>query len=236
MKSKLLILICIILSQFTYSQLITTTPLYPTENDSIVVFLDATKPGATGLLNYTGTLYVHTGVTTSLGNWQHVIGTWGVNATQPALTRLGPNLYQLTIGYPRKFYSISDASEHITALDFVFRSSDATKQTSPDIFYNLFPTGYTLSLISPVVSNSFNDPQRSPLFVSQSDNINVIAKAVTIGTKNSSITLFLNGIQKTQITTDSLNYSLLGSQLSVGANQVVIVGIDTSGDNRYREI
>jgi 1,4-alpha-glucan branching enzyme len=229
MKSKLLILFSIIFGQLSYSQLITTSPLYPTENDSIIVYFDATQTGAIGLLNYIGTVYTHTGVTTNIGNWQHVIGTWGANATQPALTRLGPNLYQLTIGYPRKFYSMSDASEHITALDFVFRSSDATKQTSPDIFYNLFPTGYTLSLISPVISNSFNDPQCSPIFVSQSDNINVIVKAVTIGTKNSSITLFLNGIQKTQITTDSLNYSILGSQLAVGANQVVVVGIDTSG-------
>ena len=229
MKSKLLILLSIIFGQFSYSQLITTTTLYPTENDSIVVYLDATQPGAEGLLNYTGTVYVHTGVTNSTGIWQHVIGTWGVNTTQPALTRLGSNLYKLIIGYPRKFYGISNSSEHITALDFVFRSSDATKQTKPDIFYSLFPSGYTLSLISPVISNSYIDPQRSPIFVSLSDNINVIVKAVAIGTVNSSITLFLNGIQKTQITTDSLNYLILGSQLSVGANQVVIVGIDTAG-------
>jgi len=138
MKSAIIILFSLLLGQVSYSQLITTSPLYPTENDSIVVFLDATKPGATGLLNYTGTVYVHTGVTDSTGNWQHVIGTWGVNTSQPALTRLGANLYQLTIGYPRKFYSVSSVSEHITALDFVFRSADGTKQTSPDIFYTLF--------------------------------------------------------------------------------------------------
>src|ERR1035437_1512907 len=109
MKSKLLILLSIIFGQFSYSQLITTIPLYPTENDSIVVYLDATQPGAEGLLNYTGTVYVHTGVTNSTGIWQHVIGTWGVNTTQPALTRLGSNLYKLTIGYPRKFYGISSS-------------------------------------------------------------------------------------------------------------------------------
>ena len=228
MKSKLIILFSIIFVQVSYSQLITTSPLYPTENDSIVVYLDATKPGAEALLNYTGTVYVHTGVTTNIGTWQHVIGTWGVNTTQPALTRLGANLYQLTIGYPRKFYNVSNSSEQIIALDFVFRSSDATKQTSPDIFYTLFASGYTLSLISPVISNSYIDPQSSPIFISQSDSINVIVKAVALGTKNSSITLFLNGIQKTQITSDSLNYLMLGSQLSVGATQVVVVGRDTS--------
>jgi 1,4-alpha-glucan branching enzyme len=228
MKYKLIILFGIIFGQVSYSQLITTSPLYPTENDSIVVFLDATKPGAEELLNYTGTLYVHTGVTTNIGNWQHVIGTWGDNVVQPALTRLGSNLYKLTIGYPRQFYGISSSSEHITALDFVFRNSDADKQSRPDIFYNLFSPGYTLVLISPVISDPYSDPQSSPIFVTQSDNINVIAKAVALGTKNSSITLFINGIQKSQITTDSLNYTILGSQLSVGANRVVIVGRDTA--------
>lgn len=62
------------------------------------MIFDATQPGAEELLNHTGTVYVHTGVNSNLGNWQHVIGDWGSNQTQPALARLGANLYQLTIG------------------------------------------------------------------------------------------------------------------------------------------
>jgi glycosidase len=227
MKLWLISAILFISAELSLSQIITSDPSYPTESDSITIFFDATQTGAEELLNYSGTLYVHTGVTTNLGTWQHVIGTWGVNSTQPALTRLGANLYKLTIGYPRQFYNITNSSEHITALDFVFRSSDASKQTRPDIFYNLFSSGYTLSLISPAITSSFDDPQRATIFIKSSDTVNVIAKAVTIGTKNSSITFFVNGIQKTQINSDSLNYQLLGNQLPVGINTVVIVGKDT---------
>ena len=47
----------------SFAQIVTTEPLYPTQYDSIVVYFDATQPGATALLNYTGTVYAHTGVT-----------------------------------------------------------------------------------------------------------------------------------------------------------------------------
>ncbi len=228
MKLRLLLFFIFIVSEISFPQIVTSTPTYPTEDDSIIIYFDASQTGAEELLNYTGTVYVHTGVTTNLGTWQHVIGTWGVNSSQPALTRLGTNLYKLTIGHPRKFYGITDTSEHINALDFVFRSSDASKQTRPDIFYNLYKSGYTLSLISPSLTGSYGDPQRSPIFIDSTDTVNVIAKAVTIGTANSSITLFVNGTQKIFTTTDSLNYQILGNQLSVGANQVVIVGKDTA--------
>ena len=63
----------------SFAQPVTVDPATPTQYDSIVVFLDATLPGATELLNYTGTVYAHTGVTTNLGLWQHVIGSWGTN-------------------------------------------------------------------------------------------------------------------------------------------------------------
>ena len=61
--NKILVLIfCFITSIPAYSQVVTTEPEYPTETDSIVIFFDATQPGAEELLNYTGTVYAHTGV------------------------------------------------------------------------------------------------------------------------------------------------------------------------------
>jgi 1,4-alpha-glucan branching enzyme len=218
--------------QISFSQIVTTTPTYPTQNDSIVVYFDATQTGASELLNYTGTVYAHTGVTVdSAGvktkNWQYVIGSWG-QTNQPMLTRLGPNLYKLTIGFPRKFYNVTNPLEKITQLDLVFRSSDASKQTRPDIFYSLFQSGYTLVLNSPNVNNSLGDPLRSPLFIKSTDTVNVSVNAVTIGTQNSSITLLVNDVEKIQTTDDSLGIRILGSELSVGPNQVVIVGKDVA--------
>src|SRR5690606_3220296 len=97
-------------SGILHAQVVTTEPEFPTENDSIVVYFDATQPGAEELLNYSGTVYTHTGVNTNFGDWQHVIGSWGNNSTQPALTKLGSNLYKLTIGFPRQFYSVTNPS------------------------------------------------------------------------------------------------------------------------------
>src|SRR5512146_252713 len=111
MKVKFLLFASLIFFTEALPQIVTTIPETPTENDSITIYFDATQPGAEQLLNYTGTLYTHTGINTNFGNWQHVIGDWGNNTNQPALTRDSANHYHLNIGLPRQFYDITDPSE-----------------------------------------------------------------------------------------------------------------------------
>jgi 1,4-alpha-glucan branching enzyme len=213
------------------SQIVTTVPTYPTQYDSITVYFDASLPGATALLNYTGVVYAHTGVITDLGGtvWQHVIGTWGNNTTQPALTRINTNLYKLTIGYPRTFYNITNNSEKILKLAMVFRSADATKQTNPDIFIDLYQPGLTLVVNNPQVSVQYGDPQRSPAFVTQGDTIPIIISAATLGTKVSTINLFIDGNQVAQSESEQVNYNFAYVNFSAGAHNIKAVGVDTSG-------
>ncbi|HRQ55409.1 MAG TPA: alpha-amylase family glycosyl hydrolase [Ignavibacteriaceae bacterium] len=218
----------IITSTISFTQIVTTTPEYPTQNDSIVIFFDATQPGASALLNYTGTVYAHTGVTSNLGQWQHVVGSWGNNSNQPALTRINTNLYKLTIGYPRTFYSVTNPSEKILKLSMVFRSADATKQTNPDIFIDLFEPGLTIVVQNPTVSVSYGDPQRSPAFVKFGETVPVTVNAVELGTKVSSLTINVDGTQVAQTNTNNLTYNFVHSNYSVGAHTVKVVGIDTS--------
>ena len=230
MKNFLTILFFVIITgTISFTQIVTTTPEYPTQNDSIVIFFDATQPGATALLNYTGTVYAHTGVTSNLGTWQHVVGSWGNNTTQPALTRLDANHYKLTIGYPRTFYSVTNPSEKILKLSMVFRSADATKQTNPDIFIDLFEPGLTIVVQNPTVSASYGDPQRSPAFVKFGETVPVTVNAVELGTKVSSLTINVDGTQVAQTNTNNLTYNFVHSNYSVGAHTVKVVGIDTSG-------
>ena len=229
MKNFLTILFFVIITgTISFTQIVTTTPEYPTQNDSIVIFFDATQPGATALLNYTGTVYAHTGVTSNLGTWQHVVGSWGNNTTQPALTRLDANHYKLTIGYPRTFYSVTNPSEKILKLSMVFRSADATKQTNPDIFIDLFEPGLTIVVQNPTVSASYGDPQRSPAFVKFGETVPVTVNAVELGTKVSSLTINVDGTQVAQTNTNNLTYNFVHSNYSVGAHTVKVVGIDTS--------
>ncbi|MCB0743931.1 MAG: T9SS type A sorting domain-containing protein, partial [Ignavibacteriae bacterium] len=98
------------------------------------------------LIGYTGVLYAHTGVNTNLGNWQHVIGTWGDNTIQPTLIRVSTDMYKITIQNPRTFYKVTNANEHITSLNFVLRSADKSKQTE-DLFIEIYEEGFNLKLL-----------------------------------------------------------------------------------------
>jgi glycosidase len=229
MKYKLLLLFLFACITTVFSQIVVTVPQYATENDSIIIYFDATQPGAEELLNYTGTVYAHTGVTTNNGTWQHVKGEWGNNNDQPALTWLNTNYYELIIGHPREFYGVTDPSEHISQLDFVFRSSDATKQTRPDIFTPLYIPGITIVLNDPALPAQFEEPMQAPIFAGQNDTINISASAVLIGTQLSSITLFVNGTQVGQTNQDTINYTFFSADHPVGANIIEAIGVDTSG-------
>ena len=144
---------------YIYSQVVTSTPAFPTENDSIVVFFHADQ-GNAGLEGYTENVYAHTGVNTNIGDWQHVIGSWGDDAAQPKLTRIETNLYMLVIGNPRSFYGITNSNEHITSLNFVFRSEGSSGPTGKDvggadIFMPLFTEGLNVKITVPANKFSF---------------------------------------------------------------------------------
>ena len=214
----------------SFAQIVTTEPEFPTQFDSIVVLFDATQPGAEGLLNYTGTVYAHTGVTTNLGQWQHVIGSWGNNTNQPALTRLGANLYKLTIGYPRTFYSVTSGSENITQLSMVFRSADGTKQTNPDIFIDLYEPGINLIIQNPVVSVQFGDPLRSPAFVQQGETVQIAVNAVALGTTVSNLKILVDGNEVAQTSENTIYYNFVYSNFTIGAHTVSVIGTPAAGN------
>lgn len=229
MKNFITILFFVIITTtISFTQIVTTTPAYPTQNDSIVILFDATQPGATALLNYTGTVYAHTGVTSNLGTWQHVIGTWG-QTNQPALTRINANLYKLTIGYPRTFYSVTSPSEKILKLSMVFRNADASKQTNPDIFIDLFEPGLTLVVQNPEIYSLFSTTELPTAIVRFGETVPINVEAVELGTIVSSLTLSVDGNQVAQTTSNNITYDFVHSNFSIGPHTIRVVGVDTAG-------
>lgn len=226
---KIILIFLLLITQYNFTQIVTTTPTFPTQLDSIVIFFDATKPGAEELLNYSGTVYAHTGVNTNLGNWRYVIGQWGNNQTQPALTRLGPNLYRLIIGYPRQFYQITNTAERILTLNFVFRSAEANRQTRPDIFINIYQPGVNLVIHNPKVSVSYGDPQRSPAFAKFGETVPIDIRTVLIQAEIQSIRLFINGNQVAQTNNSTLLFNFVHSNYPIGPNTVRVVATATNG-------
>ncbi|MCF6268690.1 MAG: T9SS type A sorting domain-containing protein [Melioribacteraceae bacterium] len=191
--TKLSLIIFFITINLT-AQVVVSNPEFATESDSIVIIFDATQ-GGQGLMGYTGNVYAHTGVYTSLNNtnWQHVIGSWGNNATQPKLIRIDTDLYKLVIGYPREFYGVF-SYEEIQQLNFVFRSADGGSQTG-DVFIPIFQSGLNVSIIKPTERN---------LLVLLNDEIDVVVKSVD----SDSLFLYLDETLLTSNAADSIGYTI----------------------------
>jgi len=213
-KVRLYFLIVILFISGLKAQVVTSTPPFPTENNSITITFDATQANNTSLVGYTGDLYVHTGVNTNLGPWQHVIESWGNNSTQPKLTRIGTDLYQLVIGNPREFYNVTNPDEHITSLNFVFRSADKSKQTE-DIFLEIYEGGLEVTIQQP--SKHFNIVK-----VNEPLTINVIS------TSADTLFLYLDNQLLTKTTEASISYVLTSSQET--SNYIIAKAIDSQGN------
>lgn len=126
---------------------IITEPVFPVASQKVTITFDSSKESRLG--QFTGDLYAHTGVKIE-GNteWQHVIGSWGNNTTQPTLTNKGEGIYELVISPDiNTFYEVP-SSEKVVQLALVFRSADGSQQTS-DLFVDVYEAGLNVSLTSP---------------------------------------------------------------------------------------
>jgi 1,4-alpha-glucan branching enzyme len=222
MKKIFLLLFLFILSSNLLAQIVYTEPKYAMENDSVIVYFDASQAERRDLVGYTGDLYVHTGLTTNVGTWQHVIESWGNNNTQPQLERIATDLYKLVIGYPREFYPDVSDNETLLGMNFVFRSADGNKQTE-DVFYSFYQSGITAVIDSPYVNIEYGEMKRSPLFYEINDEIGFKVKAATIGSsvdsiliyKDNSLIDYSTGIDSLIFTERATNYGNYDYQIVV---------------------
>lgn len=159
---KRLILCCLygVVSASLWAQVLTTTPVFPSQTDQVTLYFDATQ-GTGGLANCNCEVYLHTGVITAQStgpsDWKYVVTTWGqANAAWKMTPVAGqPNKYSYVIGPSvRAYYNIPQGEEALK-LAFVFRDATGAKEGKDtggsDIFYDLYPenTGLTTNLLSP---------------------------------------------------------------------------------------
>lgn len=190
---------------YSFSQVVTTNPSLPFDNQSVVVTFDASQ-GDKGLMNYTGTVYAHTGVitdkSTSGSDWKYVKAAWAVNKDSCKLTKISANQYQLTLSPSiRQYYNVP-SSEKILKMAFVFRSSDGTVTGrdvgGADIFTNVYQEGLNVNFVNP--SGRFS-------FVTAGQSIPVQINA----TANDSIYLYLDNNLIKSITGQSLTDTITAS-------------------------
>jgi len=203
MKKSITTLFLLLLSTACWSQIITTTPTFVTQNGGAIdIVYDATL-GTAGLKDYTGTdgIYAHTGVittaSTSATDWKHA-PTWGDNSPKYKLTALGNNKYKLTITPDMATYYALTAGETVTKMAFVFRNGLSTKEGKDtggtDIMVNVYQTGLNIAFTTPAANLS--------VAVGTTMNIQVGASATA------DLNLKINGTSvQTATASTSLSYS-----------------------------
>ncbi len=159
-----MVLKCIILSLLvslcfgfnSSSQVITVDPEFPTINDTVTIYFDASK-GNEELIDFDGDIYAHTGLITSKSSdntdWKYVIAGWTENTEKAKLTRVTTNQYKLEIQPNiKEFYGVAE-DEDVLKIAFVFRNSDGSKvgrdDDGGDIFYDIYEDGLNVNISSP---------------------------------------------------------------------------------------
>jgi len=142
--------------QLSFAQL-TTIPALPIDSKAVTITFDSSKDSRLGY--FSSDLYAHTGVyVAGNSNWQHVIGSWGNNTTQPKLTNKGNGIYELVITPDINTYYSVLPSELVTKMNFVFRSADGTKQTN-DLFIDVYTQDLHVNISTPSRINIFEKNQ-----------------------------------------------------------------------------
>ncbi len=197
---------------------ITVSPTLPTDVDQVVVTFNT---AGTAFNNYTGDVYAHTGVKVE-GNtsWQYVKGVWGNNSNQPKLTRTGTNTYTLTITPSIRLYYGVPVAQKITQLCFVFRSSDASKQTA-DIFYSVYEQGLSLNFINPKKDN--------PIY-----ELNSTISVQVSANNSTSLKLYVDNVEVSSTTTSSITYAYTANTYGkFWFKAIATNGTETKKDSLY---
>ncbi|WP_452227447.1 alpha-amylase family glycosyl hydrolase [Lacinutrix cladophorae] len=213
---KKIIYLIMLLGVFnTYAQISWQGGNNPEETDAATILFDKT---GTGLESYSGTIYAHTGVTIDdSSDWQNVIGSWGNNTTQPALTLVSGNIYKLDLTSTiRNFYNYTGAGT-VTAINIVLRSADGTQQTTD---LQIAVGSFQVTMINPSDSNStiaVNSGAGTQI-LAQNTNGNASyelkANGATINTTTTSFySYFISGI------TENLNCELIVTQGSASVSK-----------------
>ena len=137
------------------AQVLSVTPAFPSQNDTVTIIYDATQGNAalTGVIP----VYAHAGLitnqSTSATDWKHVQGNWGTADANVLMTPLGNNLHKISYHMPT-FYGFGSGVA-IQKMAFVFRNANGTtvgRATSgSDIYYDVYPAnaGLIAQFMSP---------------------------------------------------------------------------------------
>src|SRR5512138_3341950 len=117
-----IIILLLIIHIEAFTQMVTSVPALPTMGALIKIYYDTSQDPRLqsngGLHNYTGDIYVHTGVSLQgAGDWKKAIGSWAYNLTQTQLTYLFNYRYELNITPDMKSFYYRGSTDIVTKID-----------------------------------------------------------------------------------------------------------------------
>ncbi len=160
-------ILSLFLQVFLFSQVVLTDPVFPTDDEPVTVFFDATQ-GNGGLAGCNCDVYLHAGLITSKSNsssdWKYVFTDWGVaNAAwkmEPVFGQPEMFSWEITPNIRQRF-NVTDDQEVIQKMAFVFRNGDGSQTGRDvgggDIFYDVHADNslFSASFVSPSGSSVF---------------------------------------------------------------------------------
>ncbi len=151
------------------------TPLYDNSPD-VVIYFHADQGNKTlKNLSESTPIYAHTGVITSASkddtDWKYAT-VWNKNLDKYKMTYVSPDLYSLNIGNIKEFYGITNDSEVVRKLVFVFRNSDGSKEAKTSSGGDI-----TLDVISTALQVEFSSDAASSTITPENPTVNFTLKA-----------------------------------------------------------
>ncbi len=194
------------------SQVLTSDPIFPTRDDSVVVIYDAAL--GNGALNGVFPIYFHTGVitdqSTSPTDWRYVQTTWGSSNSEFQMQYISGTRWKKGFNI-NEYYGVPP-TEQILSLAFVFRNADGSNvgrdTDGSDMFLPIFKSGLNVKLV---------EPSEEPLIVNLNDQIEVFAASLDAVI----LSLYINDSLVSQTSNDSLFYTIDVTEL--GKKRLVAV-------------
>ncbi len=199
MKKFSYLLLFLLIGCFSFAQ-VSTLPNPAEANAPITLVFDKT---GTAMASYSGTIYAHIGLTVNDNQWQYVIGDWGNNSNQPALTHVSGNIYHLVLSPDLFTYFGVPTTSTITQICVVFRAAAGSPQTQ-DYFISV--GAFQMNLTSPAPN--------SVTLLESGSNFSIAANN-TGG--NASYTLKSNGVV-IHTNTNTSNYSYTHNNITQNQN------------------
>ena len=183
-----------------HAQYVSWSPGYITDvSTPVTITLDANK-GNKALLNYTNTtdVYVHIGVittsSTSPTDWKNSKFTWATANSAAQCIYLSNNKWKYTIsGGLRTFFGITNASEKILKIAFLFRNGTASvvqrNDDESDMYIPVYNTSLAVRIDQPYRQPKINMP---PELVTR--NLGDIVSIVATSNQSANLRIFFNGL------------------------------------------